>query len=299
MKLLDEWKLKRECKRSGRKNEYEDYLNAKKSWERDNQMYKGFLKKAEDTLARMKPDDAGYNHAYDEVNRWKYTLAESELKEEFIRPNLPEDIEYREKIIDDFSSKIGAILGEDETVRFHGTPIYFTREILKSGAITASSARFDGYDKSTDLKDEISVSTAETINRTLSFFTDFYSFQSSLPAGCLFVLKAAEEDADLAKYSAMKSFSFKEHPDRLLGICATEENIPRVKEWLKMYGYKEDLVYSFEEFLNIAPSLKQESEESKKMPEEEKQSIVHANELLDELDDEVVEEYDTSNVKTR
>lgn len=66
-----------------------------------------------------------------------------------------------------------------------------------------------------------------------------------------------------------------------------------------MYGYKEDLVYSFEEFLNIAPSLKQESEESKKMPEEEKQSIVHANELLDELDDEVVEEYDTSNVKTR
>lgn len=298
MKLFDEWKLKRECKKSGKETEYHDYLNVKEAWKKEHEMYIGFLKKAEDNLSKMSQTDSGYNHAYDEVNRWRYTLAESSLKEEFIRPNSKDDIQYRERIIDDFSTKIKEILGDDDTIRFHGTPIYFTREILKSGAILSSSARFDGYNKSTDLKDEISVSTADSIDRTLSFFTDLYSFQSCLPAGCLFVLKSSEVDAELAKYSAMKSFDFKESPERLLGICTTQENIPRVKEWLKMYGYNENLVYSFEGFLSIASSLKSKREENK-VEEDEQTSIVNTDELLDELENEVTVDYNDSNVKIR
>lgn len=297
MKAFDEWKLKRECKKSGRLKEYEDYLKVKESWKRDNEMFKGFLNKAEATLKETKIDDPAYKKACDEVNRWKYTLEESYLKEKFIRPNFPDDIAYRERLTDDFSTKIASIIGEDETIRFHGTPIYFTKEILKSGAILSSSARFDGYDKSTDLKDEISVSTAKNISRTLSFFTDLYSFQQSLPSGCLFVLKAAHVDAGLTQYSAMKSFSFKEQPERLLGICTTPENIPVVKEWLKLYGYDENIVYSFEDFLKIAPNLKGEDKE-KSGENNDNLSSLDTNELLDELEDEVVNEESTTYVDT-
>lgn len=298
MKAFDEWKLKRICKKSGRLKEYQDYLKAKETWNRDNEMFKNSINKAEIVLKGKTPDDPTYKSACDEVNRWKYTLEESRLKESFIRPNSPDDIQYREKLVDDFSSKIASILGDDDSIRFHGTPIYFTKEILKSGAILSSSARFDGYNKSTDLKDEISVSTAKTISRTLSFFTGIYSFQSSLPSGCLFVLKADDVDATLVQYSAMKTFSFKANPERLLGVCTTPENIPVVREWLKLYGYDENLAYSFEEFLKIAPSLKAVSEQKKT---EDFSSSLDIEELLDELDDEVVAEYKNvdTNVKTR
>lgn len=303
MKAFEEWKLKRKCQKSGRKKEYQDYLQSKASLERDKDMYYGFLMKAEKNLNDKNPSDSTYKEVKDEVNRWKYNLQEISLRQEFIRPNSPEDIEYREKLTDVFGPKLASILGCDDSIRFHGTTIYYTREILKSGAILSSSARFDGFNKSTDLKDEISVSTANTIDRTLSFFTDLYSYQSSLPAGCLFVLRASESDANLTQYAAMKTFSFKEHPERLLGICTTIENIESVKEWLRLYGYDENLAYTFEDFLKIAPSLKGEDRE-KIIEKCEDSSNLDMKELIESLEDESINESDVYSdenncVKTR
>lgn len=292
MGFLDEWKLKRKCIKDGRKNEYQDYLNAKESLAKDKAMYEGYVEKAVARFEEVKKthgsEDTEYINAKNEVNKWKYTLEQTILMQGYVRPNNKEDILYRKKIIDEFTYSISQTLGDDTSIRFHGTSIYYTKEILKNGSISSSSSRYDGYDSSTDLEDEISVTTSKTIDRTLSYFTDFYAFQRSLPAGCLFVLKAEKpKDQELVKYESMKSFSFREYPERLLGICTTSENITRVKEWLKEYGYDENLVYTFDEFLSIAPSLKTAEQYPQTITEDSDSKV---NELLDELNEEETQE---------
>lgn len=294
MKLFDEWKLKRECQKLGRTKEYDDYLKSKESLARDKSMYERFINDAKEKFLSVKKvyreDTKEYIASRDEVNRWKYALEQTVLKAQFVRPNNPDDIKYRERIIDEFSEKIENILGDDSSIRFHGTPIYYAKEILKNNGIFSSSSRYEGYNSSTDLEDEISVTTSKTINRTLSYFTDFYAFQSSLPAGCLFVLRDnGEEDAKLIKYAAMKSFNFKEHPERFLGICTTSENIPRVRKWLKDYGYSEKLAYTFDEFLTIAHQFKESVPKSNSEEEKEHaKTFTDVEKLIEELDDEKV-----------
>lgn len=302
MKLFDEWKLKRECQKLGHENEYNDYKKTKEVLSNDKTMYEGFLKKAEENLARAKElhgeDTLEYSKASDEVNRWKYNLEQLILKAQFIRPNNPSDISYRKNIIDEFSDKIASILGDDTTIRFHGTTIYYAKEILKNNGISSSSSRYDGYDSSTDLEDEISVTTPSTINRTLSFFTDLYAFQSSLPAGCLFVLRTSDEDQELTKYAAMKSFNFKNNPERFLGVCTTSENIPKVREWLKEYGYEENLVFTFDEFLAIAHKFKIDKPDTTLASEvSSEETLIDAEGLIKELDDENIDQ--TLEVKSR
>lgn len=308
MGLFDEWKIKRECLKSGRKKEYDEYKKSKQAYITEKNMHERYLQKAKLSFEEVKKthntSSQEYLKALDEINRWTYAVSEDELKLEFMRPNNIEDIKYREQIIDKFSGEISKILLGDTSIRFHGTPIYFTREILKSGGIFSSSSRFDGYDSSTDLEDEISVTTAETINRTLSFFTDFYAFSRCLPAGCLFVLRDnGAVDSELVKYASMKSFKFREQPERILGICTTEENILRVKGWLKQYGYDENIVYTYEQFLNVAKTLKKENKD--RVPEEdsEKQGyqseIVDAVELINMLEESEENEYLENKGKTR
>lgn len=302
MKLFAEWKLKRECQKQGRKNEYDDYVKVKEVLAKDKTMYEGFLKKAEEKFESVKKEFGSvskeYTLACDEVNRWKYTLEQTILKSQYVRPNKPDDVLYRKRIIDEFSEKIGDILGSDETIRFHGTPVYYAKEILKNNGISSTSSRYDGYDSSTDLEDEISVTTPKTINRTLSFFTDFYAFQSSLPAGCLFVLR--DDNQELIKHAAMKSFNFKESPERFLGICTTSENISRVREWLKEYGYSEELVYTFDDFLTIAHQFKSSVTEANSSDVRGNfECAVDTEALLDELDDEQVSEVLSQSVDER
>lgn len=261
MKLFDEWKLKRKCIKEGRKEEYEEYLKAKDALLRDKKMYEDTVRKAKIILDNARQtygeESEQYKKALNGLKRQEYSLNETILAIDFVRPNKKEDVEYRKRIIDEFSDSISKILEGDISIRFHGTSIFFTREILKNGGISSTVSRSDGYNSSTDLEDEISVTSSSTINRTLSFFTDLYSFQRSMPSGCLFVLKSnSEVDDELVKYDVMKSFSFKKEPERLLGICTTEENIERVKGWLKEYGYSDNLVHTFESFLKLVPSLK-------------------------------------------
>ncbi len=260
MGLFDEWKIKRECAKSGRKKEYDEYKKSKEAYITEKNMHERYLQKAKLSFEEVKKihstSSREYLTALDEVNRWTYAVSEDELKLEFIRPNNAEDIKYREQIIDKFSGEISKILLGDTSIRFHGTPIYFTREILKSGGIFSSSSRFDGYDSSTDLEDEISVTTAETINRTLSFFTDFYAFSRCLPAGCLFVLRDnGAVDSELVKYASMKSFKF---------------------------GYDENIVYTYEQFLNVAKTLKKENKD--RVPEEDSEKQGYQSEIVDEVE---------------
>lgn len=104
-----------------------------------------------------------------------------------------------------------------------------------------------------------------------------------MPAGCLFVLRDnGAVDSELVKYASMKSFKFREQPERILGICTTEENILRVKGWLKQYGYDENIVYTYEQFLNVAKTLKKENKD--RVPEEDSEKQGYQSEIVDEVE---------------
>ena len=253
MKKIDELKLWIKCKKEGRIEQYKYSNKCKESRISDINRYSNYLKAEMENFEIVKrsfPENSDeYNDAKNEVSRWKYTLEARKLELKFIRPNDKDDITYRNIQCEQFSEKLKKIISPNFDLRFHGTPIYYAEKIIKSGQISSSADRYDGYIKSTDMKGEISASSVETVGRTINFFSDMTSYQSSMPAGCIFaILPKNKEDANYGK-DLMHSVDFKKNPSQLFGIFTTPENIKRVKEWMKQSGLNHEIVYTFEEFL--------------------------------------------------
>lgn len=136
-------------------------------------------------------------------------------------------------------------------MRFHGTPIYYAEQIIKSGNISSTADRYDGYIKSTDMKGEISASNIDTIDRTINYFSDMTSYQRSLPAGCIFALLPRDkEDAEYG-HDMMHSVDFRQNPEQLFGVFTTPENIDQVKDWMSESGFNNSFVYTFEKFIEV------------------------------------------------
>lgn len=200
MGIISEFRLKNSCKKEGRIKEYEEYKKCIESLESDIVRYTRYLNDATNKFADIKQrfteNSKEYNNAKDEVYRWQHTLEERKLELKFVRPNSQQDIEYRENECKNFVNKLQKIISPNLDLRFHGTPIYFAEQIIKSGTISSTADRYDGYIKSTDMKGEISASTVETLGRTINFFSDMVAYQRSLPAGCIFaILPKDNEDA--------------------------------------------------------------------------------------------------------
>ena len=225
--------------------------------------YTNYLEQAMDRLKKVQTvytlDSKEYKHAYDEVQRWKYNVDESKLQLKFIRPGNQLDIGYRNYQYDNFVNKLREVFPDDLDLRFHGTTIYYAEQIIKTGRITSTADRYNGYIKSTDLSGEISASNIETIDTTISFFSDLISYQRSLPCGCVFALTPNPE-TDIDFPNVMKAVDFKKDPSRLFAIFTTPENTPKVKKWINEAGLDSDKVYTFEGFLE---AIQEKSKETK------------------------------------
>ncbi|MCI8700437.1 MAG: hypothetical protein HFJ47_03745 [Clostridia bacterium] len=234
---------------NGRKEEYQLYKENVKLMKSDIQRYKQYIKDAQEK-----------KYLGDGYKRWEYTLDEAKLAINFIRPNSKQDIEYREEQGDTFATKLQEVLSPDFDLRFHGTPIYFAEQIIKSGMISSSADRYDGYINSTDGRGEISVADREGIGRTINFFSDISSYQRSLPCGCIFALLPKDkEDATFGKeQSIMHSVNLRQNPQQLFGIFTSPENINEVKKWMSKAKFNPDLVYTFEEFLKVVEEKSKE-----------------------------------------
>lgn len=192
------------------------------------------------------------SHCIDEVGRWKYQLYAAKLKRNFVRPNSEEDIQERDRIANTFGKELMEIVGEDSTLRFHGTPVYFAKEIINSGVITSTADRFDGYIASTDLAGTFSASSIKSLDRSINFFTDFASFQRGLPCGVLFVLNEKTGDEELRKSDEMQSVNFRTNPEQLVGIVCTSEVYDMALNWCLDNGYATDKVFTYDSFLDYA-----------------------------------------------
>lgn len=198
------------------------------------------------------PGQKEYEDARDEMYCWIVALDMHKSETEFFRPNTWEDIEYRKKIVVDYPNKLKETLSPNFDLRFHSTSIGFAKQIIQSKEISSTPDRYDRYIKNSDGKDVISVSNRDDLSRTIHSYANLTLYTKALPAGCIFALLPKDkEDASHYTQSVMSKVDFKQNPEQLFGICTTPENIQKVKEWMNETGLNPDIVYTFEEFLNV------------------------------------------------
>lgn len=258
MGVFDKLKIWYDCKKSGRTEEYKEYKKMLELQEEDIERISGYVENATQRFESIKlsfsPDSKEYKRAETEMHRWEQSLDEFKLQMEFMRPNKKEDIEYRDKQSSSFVAKLQEVLPPDLDLRFHGTQLCFAREILKTGVISSTADRYDGYIKSTDRKGEISASNIRTLQTTISFFSDLAGYIRCAPAGCIFALLPKDkEDAEYGE-NLLKTVDFKQNPEQLFGIFTSPENIEQVQRWVTEAKLNPDLVYTFEGFLQAVKS---------------------------------------------
>ena len=209
------------------------------------------------------PGQKEFEDAKDEMYRWMVALDMHKSETEFIRPNTQEDIDYRKKIVVDYPNELKEALSPNFDLRFHSTSIGFTKQIIQSGEISSTPDRYDGYIKNSDGKDVISVSDRNDLSRTIHSYANLNLYTQALPAGCIFALLPKDkEDASRYTQGVMSRVDFTKNPEQLYGICTTPENIQKVKMWMSEAGLNPDIVYTYEEFLNVV-RLRSDIEEQK------------------------------------
>lgn len=255
MNVLDKFKIWFTCKTQGRIEEYKKYNEMIELLKSDINRYSKYLNDATQKFTNIKKifseNSKQYIDAKDEMYRWRHTLDERKLELKFVRPNSKQDIEYREKQCKSFVNNLQSVLDPNLDLRFHGTPIYFAEQIIKSGTISSTADRYDGYIKSTDMKGEISASNIETLGRTINYFSNMTSYQRCLPAGCIFALLPKDKEDATYGEDVMHSVDFIKNPKQLFGVFTTPENIEQVKTWMNESGFNPNSVYTFEEFLQV------------------------------------------------
>ena len=189
-----------------------------------------------------------YNAAFIQTERWRYHIEEENLALKFIRPNNQSDIEYRICQYNEFTEKLQSSISKNLDLRFHGTPIYFAEQIIKTKTITSTADRYNGFIKSTDRNGEFSASSVQTLGDTIKLFSDIQAYYRSLPCGCIFALfPKGPEDNEFP--NLMKTIDLSQNPEQLYGVFTTPENIDRVSTWMQEAGLDASKVYTFESFL--------------------------------------------------
>lgn len=181
------------------------------------------------------------------VNRRKYALNIIEEELSYLRPAISEDIEYRLRQYKEFTEEVRNCIPEDLPLRFHGCPIYAAKKIIESGEISSSADR-QGFETSYDTNGQISVTTKESLDITVTSYAGLID-NYNLPAGCIFVLLPKDDfDRECGKSLLMGNVSFKKEPSRLFGIITTPENIPRVNIWCQENNIETNKIYDYDNF---------------------------------------------------
>ena len=198
------------------------------------------------------------NSEAEKIMRRRLFVAKANRK--YVRPNKWDDVRYRKHQENFFQTKVQKVIPDNLLLRFHGSPLWFSEEIIKTQKIVPS---FDTYDIKTscDEKGRISVTQASNLNRwTTSLYARLFEYKQSLPAGCIFaIFPLSESELDDNRWT-MNKVDFSEHPEQLYKIITTPENIGLVKKWCKESGLDTSYVCDYNKFIKI---LKKDSKKMK------------------------------------
>lgn len=180
----------------------------------------------------------------------KYVLQQINEQIEFSRPENYEDIAYRQRQYYEFPNLIKRIVPDDIPLRFHGCPINVAQHILEDGEISSSMDRL-GIATSYDVEDQVSVTTKNTIETTVSGYAGL-SGDYNMPAGCIFVVLPKDEiDAKAGDSMLMSNVSFKQCPERLVSIITSPENLQRLSQWAQESGIDISKICDYDGFQSL------------------------------------------------
>ena len=180
-------------------------------------------------------------------------IQRDEQQLEFMRPASDEDIAYRQKVARELPALISESCPPELPLRFHGAPIFTSREIIASRGLSSSVDRI-GIETSYDVAGQVSVTMPGTLQTTLNSYTGLIEGGYEVPAGCVFVvLPESKEDADAGRSMLMGNVDFEAHPEQMFAIMTSRENVEQVRLWAKEAGLDPTKV---KEFFEFADSLK-------------------------------------------
>jgi hypothetical protein len=186
------------------------------------------------------------------------SLAINNDKLAFLRPSSEADIAYRLSLMDTLSGRIKETAPPELPLRLHGGPLYAARDAIFDGGLSSSVDRL-GITTSYDVSDQVSVTTAETVETTVGSYLSLNDEQYCMPPGCIFVLlPQSPEDAASAASMLMRNVHFRENPKQLFGIMTAAENVQRVREWAEANGVDPTKVQEFFDFCKQMGQLKQD-----------------------------------------
>ena len=184
-------------------------------------------------------------------------MSQFEIKQadkSFLRPSQDDDIRYRKITLITFEKRLKNVIGEDCTLCFHGTPIWNAKQIISSGNISSLIDRIGPGEDVLPTPGQISVSTINNIWFTIKYFADLYNYD--YPAGCIFVIKPRDkqEIKSSMEDNLINNVYFDKHPERLVSIITTPENITTVKKWIKdsTLHINPEIVVDYDKFIELA-----------------------------------------------
>ena len=239
-------------------NDIEEFEEAKQRLQDRIEELKKSLEEKENLLENIDNNDK-YNERQkgflknsilpDEINRLKVQISNDEKQLNFYRPDSKEFEEYKNNVFKTFNKEICEKIPDDLHLLFHGTTIFFAKDIIEDGGIFSPGER--------NIKSDITAPgniwvtskySAIGLYTTLSY-TFLENRDKFTPPGCVFVLKTDEEtEVKAGKNLITTSVSFKENPEALFSIITTPENKEMVKGWCEENDIDINKVQDFESF---------------------------------------------------
>ena len=202
--------------------------NKEQMIEINEEKYQSYEKLLKEELSNAESNDKKISFYKSQMQRCCQQILRFKLEKEFAREDIPFDLNERNNAYD-FPQKISQILSDNFHLKFHGTSIYNTAQIIPSGNLSASFDRL-GYNTSYDVSGQISVTDKKTIDTTINGYT--HLSDKFLPAGCVFALLPQDKQDDkLSTSLLMNNVDFRTNPNQLYAIITTTENVGLVKQW--------------------------------------------------------------------
>ena len=183
-----------------------------------------------------------------QITRHNHSINQLKLQQAFAREDSAEDKAERLHAYKYFASEMRKVLSDNFHLKFHGTGIVETAQIIPAGSISSSVDRI-GSATSYDVEDQVSVTDKDSLETTVMGYT--HLGDDFLPSGCIFAMLPRDAMEDSASRSLlMGNVFFRENPTQLYAIITSSENKEMVAEWCKNNGVETHVV-TFEESLAL------------------------------------------------
>ena len=218
--------------------------------------YKRSIVGDQELIAKLEKEreiNPGSNDYYDRrIAELKRIIGKKQDKVSFMRPDNIDDLDIRESIKDNFAKKIDSIIPDGIPIVFHGRPNLGTiKKIIRDGGLTTPDERGESF---RSFATSIDVGTKKDLSTVLDFADP--RIGSGFPYGAIFAFYPSENEKQKVLETlgsevdgGVESVSFRDNPERLMGIISTSENIQLLKSWCEEYGIDPNKVFTHEAFL--------------------------------------------------